>query len=57
MKRKKGVYITEERARAEVCRGSGLGSPAERQKDGTQMGSGGKGDEGTVFASMGRHGS
>lgn len=49
MKRKKGAYITEERARAEVCKGSGLGNPAERQEHGTRMGSRGKGDECVCF--------
>lgn len=51
MERKKGAYTTEERVRAKVCKGSGLGNPAEWQDDGTQMGYGGKGDadEGTVF--------
>lgn len=43
MKRKKGAYITEERARAEVCKGSGLGKPAEQQENGSWTGSGVKG--------------
>lgn len=48
MERKKGVHTTKERVRAKVCKGSGLGNPAEWQEDGTQMGYGGKGDEGSV---------
>lgn len=48
MKMKKGAYITEERARAEVWKGSGLRKPAG-QECGTWMGPVHKEEEGRLL--------